>query len=441
MIRLLSAASTTSVALVAGLWFGPTAAPFTMNGDHGRSGADSARVASFLGALAHTDPVVCDMIGDQIGNFWNSGDGTLGRFADDAALAQGPKDSLSGSITDPRAISLLVASLSGNDACVRRVAAKLLGRSAVPNDVLRELLSNPSARIREATAFAAGENERHELRGPLEHLLGDSVSGPAAMAAWALGELQDPASERALIEAVHSTVPRVRLAGVWALGELQDAGAAKEVVPLLRDTDPAMRAVAAEALGEMKSPRTGAALVAALTDRVTPVRLAAVRALSDLRERSAIPALEGMVVNDPDAEIRRSAAGALGELSAARSLDPLARALSDRDPDVQRQAAEAIGNLDEISKAPPALVRAAASPDRELRRRAIRTLGRIGDPATAQTLADRLTDEDKDVRLSAVEGLGEMKLPSTIASLTRALNDRDPEVRRAAAEALGKTRE
>ncbi|HKR55328.1 MAG TPA: HEAT repeat domain-containing protein, partial [Gemmatimonadales bacterium] len=255
MIRLASAAA---LALSAGLYFGPVIAPPPAPApvslwDHGRAGADSARVASFLSALGRTDPVVCQMISDQIGNFWMSGEGGLGRFMDDAFPTQGAKDSLSGSVSDPRAITLLVSTLSTNDPCVRRVAAKLLGRSSVTNDVLRNLLANSSSRIREAAAFAAGENERRELRGPLERLLGDSVAGPAAMAAWALGEIQDPSSEVALVQAVHSNASRVRLAGVWGLGELQDASAAKEVVPMLRDPDPAMRATAAEALGEMKN--------------------------------------------------------------------------------------------------------------------------------------------------------------------------------------------
>src|SRR5207249_8680994 len=34
-----------------------------------RAGADSARVAALLAALAHTDPVICDLIGVQLGNF------------------------------------------------------------------------------------------------------------------------------------------------------------------------------------------------------------------------------------------------------------------------------------------------------------------------------------------------------------------------------------
>src|SRR2546425_2414683 len=60
----------------------------------GRTGADSARVATLLAALAHTDPVICDLIGDQLGNFRMDGEaGRLGRF-DDAPNVRGAKDSL-----------------------------------------------------------------------------------------------------------------------------------------------------------------------------------------------------------------------------------------------------------------------------------------------------------------------------------------------------------
>src|SRR5438552_1808247 len=70
-------------------------------GGPGRAGADSARVATLLSALAHTDPVICDLIGDQLGNFWMGGEpGRLGRF-DDAPNVQGAKDSLAGTITGP----------------------------------------------------------------------------------------------------------------------------------------------------------------------------------------------------------------------------------------------------------------------------------------------------------------------------------------------------
>jgi len=416
------------------LWLG-------MIGGPGRGGADSVRVANLLNALARTDPVICDLIGDQLGNFWWGGQaGRLGRF-EDAPNVQGAKDSLAGTITDPRALSLLVATLGADNQCVRRVAAKLLGNSAVPANVLSGLLDNPSPRIRESAAYAAGVGERRETMKSLERRLADSATGPAAMAAWALGEILDPASAPALQGATRSTSPRVRLASIWALGRYEDASYAKDVLPFLRDADPIMRATAAEALGQMKSPRVGAALVGALTDRNDAVRRAAVSALSDMEERSAVGPLEGLLLNDSDPEVRRECASALGNLSLARSLEPLARALGDPDVEVQREAADAISNLDDVTKAPPALVRVTTSPDVELRRNATEALAHIGDVATLQALAERLGDDDKEVRLHAVEGLGDMKVAAAIPGLTRALNDRDPEVRRAAAEALGKTQE
>src|SRR5437016_10550297 len=131
----------------------------------GRAGADSARVATLLAALAHTDPVICDLIGDQLGNFWMGDDpGRLGRFSDAPGRIQGAKDSLAGSVTDPRALTLLVATLGTDNPCVRRVAAKLLGRSAVSAAVLRELLADASPRVRESAAFAAGVGERRDTR-------------------------------------------------------------------------------------------------------------------------------------------------------------------------------------------------------------------------------------------------------------------------------------
>jgi HEAT repeat protein len=406
-----------------------------------RAGADSARVATLLNALARTDPVICDLIGDQLGNFWWGGQpGRLGRF-DDAPNVQGAKDSLAGSITDPRALSLLVATLGADNQCVRRVAAKLLGNSAVSATALNGLLDNPSPRIRESAAYAAGVGERRETMASLQRRLADTATGPAAMAAWALGEMQDPASGPALQGAVRATSPRVRLAAVWALGRFEDASYAKDVLPFLRDVDPIMRATAAEALGQMKSPRVGAALIGALTDRNDAVRRAAVSALADMRERSAVGPLEGLLLNDSDPDVRRECANALGNLSLPRSLEPLARALGDQDVEVQRQAANAIEDLDDVTKAPAALVRATTAPDLELRRHATKALAHIGDPATVQALADRLGDDDKEVRLAAVEGLGEMKVAAAIPGLKRALNDRDPEVRRAAAEALGKTQD
>src|SRR5438132_2577030 len=62
----------------------------------GRAGADSARVATLLAALAHTDPVICDLIGDQLGNFWMGGEEGRRRRTRLDPSHTGSSDSVSG---------------------------------------------------------------------------------------------------------------------------------------------------------------------------------------------------------------------------------------------------------------------------------------------------------------------------------------------------------
>ena len=57
-----------------------------------RAGPDSGRVAILLDALGKTDPVVCELIGDQLGNFWNGGERSgVGRLAATPRRATGSK--------------------------------------------------------------------------------------------------------------------------------------------------------------------------------------------------------------------------------------------------------------------------------------------------------------------------------------------------------------
>src|SRR4051812_47099015 len=100
--------------------------------ERSRPGPDSGRVAILIDALGRTDPVVCELLADQLGNFWFGGnrDG-VGRLVAAPSNVQIAKDSIGGTITDQRAINRLVAELDGPNACTRRVAGKLLGNSAI----------------------------------------------------------------------------------------------------------------------------------------------------------------------------------------------------------------------------------------------------------------------------------------------------------------------
>ncbi|MBW8771560.1 MAG: HEAT repeat domain-containing protein, partial [Gemmatimonadetes bacterium] len=247
----------------------PAASPAESRVDHdgGRPGPDSGRVAILLDALGKTDPVVCELLGDQIGNFWNGGErGGVGRLAATPVALQAAKDSIGGRISDPRAINRLVSELSAPNPCVRRVASKMLGNSAVTSSRLRALLGDSSPTVREAAAHAAGVGEVHDLLGPLETSLGDRDASVAAMAAWAIGEMNDRTAVPSLVRAMKGSEPHVRLAAIWALGQLDDKNVATEVIPALRDEDAISRTMAADVLGELNNPVALTPLQRALAD-------------------------------------------------------------------------------------------------------------------------------------------------------------------------------
>jgi len=82
--------------------------------------------------------------------------------------------------------------------------------------------------------------------------------------------------------------------------------------------------------------------------------------------------------------------------------------------------------------------RALQSPSPELRRRAVRALGRIGDPSSVRLLSAACADRDRSVQREAVFALGEMESPAALTPLSQALRTDDAEQRALAAEALAK---
>lgn len=393
-------------------------APVMVSVDHdwekSRPGPDSGRVAILIDALGRTDPVVCELIGDQLGNFWWGNSSGIGRLAAANASVQVAKDSTSGTITDPRAINRLVAELDGPNACTRRVAAKLLGNSNVSAARLTSLLTSASANVRESAALAAANSEHKDVIPALQHALEDRSPAVVAMAAYALGELEDKASVPALVTLVRSGDEHVRLSAIWALGQLEDARAVPAIIATLRDPNVSIRRMSADVLGGFDD---------------------------DSEKAQAIAPLELALQGDADAEVRAEAAESLGQISSPSSASALGRALSDADVTVRRAAAEALGDLDDVRVAPPGLVAALSSADPELRYRAAKAIASIADPATTSAVIGILSSPDAELRKDAVEALGKIGTQPAVQAITKALNDRDPEVRKAAAEALGEIKD
>ncbi len=186
--------------------------------------ADSALATRLVDAARGADPVVCGLAARAMDHgWWESGMGIEPGVSDDP---------VSGEVIDwalaPReavgAVAPLAAVLADPDPCVRRLAARVLGRSRSPEAVVA-----------------------------LRRALDSATAGEREMGAVGLGFAEDAAALPDLVEALRDPEPRVRLAAAWALGEIESPDAIPPLVDTLaRDEEAGVREAAAWALGEIE---------------------------------------------------------------------------------------------------------------------------------------------------------------------------------------------
>lgn len=217
-----------------------------------------------------------------------------------------------------------------------------------------------------------------------------------------------------VVQSAHMTLPQVarllrhesedvRVAAIKLLpayGEL----AVPVLSATLWDEEPAMRLGAMLALRQMKTRARGAvpALTARLNDSEPLNRSLAAEMLGDLGLRSAVPALRGLLKNQP-AQIRGLAINALVKLDAVdgQVITSLTELLDDDDETVRVPASQLLGRLGRSARdAVPDLIEAARDPSLEVRKQAVQALGKIG-VATDEVSAtlDRMLRDEVDVEL------------------------------------------
>lgn len=182
--------------------------------------------SAFLGRVRGTGPVVCELAGRAVGGRWGHGridSGLHGLAARDPEAVTLVLWATSGD-RDAGSVEPLRDGLVDSDACVRRTAARLLGRSRDPAaaDALLAALASSDAGAREAGALGLGDRGERRAVGPLVAALDDPVPPVRATAAWALGRIESPEAIEPLarILAVDG-VPEVRAAAARALGEIE----------------------------------------------------------------------------------------------------------------------------------------------------------------------------------------------------------------------------
>ena len=216
----------------------------------------------------------------------------------------------------------------------------------------------------------------------------------------------------AALRDIASGSPKARAMAAHALGDVDDPverrRAIDALVRALDDDRPEVRAEAASSLGELGEAGVLPHLVKRLDDGAAPVRQNAAIALGTLGVAEAFePLAEALRTGAPD--LRFQAATSLAEVDPRRAFDPLVTALGDADAQVVGAAALAVGAIAaEIPELRPRAIEAlhgkVGHAERATRFDVAYALAELHDPAGREPLAAELRDEDR--AWDAVTALG-----------------------------------
>jgi cyclophilin family peptidyl-prolyl cis-trans isomerase/HEAT repeat protein len=158
----------------------------------------------------------------------------------------------------------------------------------------------------------------------------------------------------------------------------------------------------------------------------------------DEGERQAGVAQLVTLVNDPDANVRATAAFALGQIGDPSSIDALQQFAIDTDRDVGGEAVEALSKL--AAKVPLARYAAFTSADKPegIRARAIRFLFRFKSDEASAIAADGLASPSARIREEATYALARRAYAAARPRLELLVNDPNPQTRANVMTALGR---
>ncbi len=333
-----------------------------------------------------------------------------------------------------------------------------IGDPAVP--ALCDVLGDGSSAVRGAAVEALGEIGSAAAIQPLLAALADPEPEVRRCCAWALSQFGKQALQAmrimpGLLQALESPSPDMRIAAIWAIGAIRHPDTPNTLLWALGDADAAVREAAADALGKLGKDTLGT-LIEALSHEHPGVRSAVARAVAQIARQSgragaATPALIERLL-DPDPNVRRIAAQALGQIKDAQAAPGLIERLWDEYPDVRRAAAWALGEIED-SQAASSLLQALGDSEVSVQEAAAEALGKLDNAAALAeqgvitALLDVLAQGWEPVRRAAVRSLGSLgarigqRFPDAaeaiLVSVTAALSDPDVDVRRQAARALG----
>lgn len=276
----------------------------------------------------------------------------------------------------------------------------------------------------------------------LDALLGALKDAPVTtrrMLHPVLGRFQGPRALAALTAAAKDDPDlAARCAAIQGFQHRYEPAAMAVLRAALDDHEDAIRLNALQVILHRHDPPAVPALLRALESNVTAVRVLAVQAVARYREARVATALIARL-RDPQFEVRSVAVSALSNFGAiAREAVPtLLTMLKDPQSAQPMQVLHTLGMLAD-ARATDAFIDALASPDRDLRQRAIWGLGRVPGEKAASALATLLATTG-DLTWSIDDAI-RMQGTLALAPLSARLADTDEAVAARAARLLGDIR-
>ena len=325
-----------------------------------------------------------------------------------------------------------------------------------PPDLLR-LLTDAEGRTRRRAALAVGRVGLREGVPALAALFADGEPEVRQMAAFALGLIGDTSARDPLVVALGDSSPLVKGAAAEALGLIGDAAAADAIGRMAaaiadsgalaelppdaedarRDTPAAAYRLALYALVRLKAyePLASAALDQTGQPRVRwwPVAFA----LQRIEDPRALPALMTLA-RDPHPYTRAFAAKGLGPLKNRAAMEALLPMVTSVDRSVAIEAIRSIGRLGDPAAAPSLLkIVLTAKSDPHVRLEAVSALGGLHADGVMDTLLDTLADPSPPVRSAAIRGLAQLDPEGFVTVLSGLDPDKHWSVRATLASVLG----
>lgn len=293
----------------------------------------------------------------------------------------------------------------------------------------------------------------------------------------ALAEIHTDKALDGLIQALSSENPYVVHNAVSSLGfmimmervenvsPVKIAKAIERLSQLLESDDQIIRISAVTALKDIKSENAVNSLIKIVENSDSDIRGQAAEALGEIGSKYAIESLQTVLIKE-NGWVRHGAAEALGKISSETSVDSLIDALNNADEYLCNTIIEAlvtilksneekqalsfikIGNpviciilklkLDKISSedATDLLIRESSNTDFQVKKQALRALGRLETDSAIKFLKKALSDENPEIKMIAAKALRNLESGLALEVYSEIIDSKNFENRKSAISAL-----